>query len=149
MLVRTILVSRQWLQITTGAEHVADADLWLSPRCRLLADSPGAMDFVYDGAGHRLVLPEGLAEGEALPLILIGAGKSLLLRNVICLILCDLHSELTVCHSCPAGDPQHVRKDAAHAPDREPSRLTACVCIFPGTGRGPGRCHCRTRNPGT
>lgn len=61
---------------------MADADLWLSPRCRLLADSPTATDFVYDGAGHRLVLPEGLAEGEALPLILVGAGKSLALRNV-------------------------------------------------------------------
>ena len=40
---------------------MADADLWLSPRCRLLADAPGAADFVYDGAGHRLVLPEGVS----------------------------------------------------------------------------------------
>ena len=32
--------------------------------------------------GHRIVLPEGITIAEPLPLIVIGAGKALLLRNV-------------------------------------------------------------------
>jgi hypothetical protein len=68
--------------LAAGEEHVAAGDMWLSPASRLLADAPDQADFVYDGGGHRLVLPAGLAESEALPLILIGAGKSMLLRNV-------------------------------------------------------------------
>ena len=31
---------------------------------------------------HRLILPEGLHEGETLPLIIIGGGKSLQLKDV-------------------------------------------------------------------
>ena len=63
-------------------EYKAEADLWLCPQTRLLADSPDATDFVYDGQGHRLILPEGISDGEALPVIIVGAGKTLLLRDV-------------------------------------------------------------------
>ena len=65
-----------------GAEYRAARDLWLSPQSRLLADPPEGADFVYDGQGHRLILPEGLHEGEALPLIIVGGGKSLQLKDV-------------------------------------------------------------------
>ena len=65
-----------------GTEYRATRDLWLSPQSRLLADSPEGADFIYDGQGHRLILPEGLHEGEALPLIIIGGGKSLQLKDV-------------------------------------------------------------------
>ncbi|KAK9908805.1 hypothetical protein WJX75_003140 [Coccomyxa subellipsoidea] len=58
------------------------SDLWLSPQTRLLADSPDGTDFVYDGQGHRLILPEGISDGEAMPVIIVGAGKTLLLRDV-------------------------------------------------------------------
>ncbi|KAK9834254.1 hypothetical protein WJX81_000411 [Elliptochloris bilobata] len=68
--------------LLTGPVHKAESDLWLSPETRLLADAPGCDSFEYDGAGHRLVLPEGLGPAEALPLILVGEGRTLLLRNV-------------------------------------------------------------------
>ena len=68
--------------LCVGEEYKATKDLWLSPQSRLLADSPEASDYVYNGQGHRLILPEGLHEGEALPLILIGVGKSLQLKDV-------------------------------------------------------------------
>ena len=48
----------------------------------MLADALDIEDFVYDGCGHRIILPEGISANEALPLILVGAGKTLLLRNV-------------------------------------------------------------------
>ncbi len=38
----------------------AEGDMFLSPQSRLLADSPGYSEYVYDGAGHHLVLPEGI-----------------------------------------------------------------------------------------
>ena len=74
-----------WLHhafLCAGEEYKATKDLWLSPQSRLLADSPEGSDYVYNGQGHRLILPEGLHEGEALPLILIGVGKSLQLKDV-------------------------------------------------------------------
>ena len=68
--------------MSAGEEYKATKDLWLSPQSRLLADAPGGTDFVYNGGGHRLILPEGLHEGEALPLIIIGVGKSLQLKDM-------------------------------------------------------------------
>ena len=57
--------------------------MWLSPEARLLADaSAGAEDVVYDGCGHRIVLPRDVGPDDPLPLIVVGAGKTLLLRNV-------------------------------------------------------------------
>ena len=57
-------------------------DIFLSPSCRLLADMPGPAQRVLDGRGHRLVLPTGVDAQERLPLILVGAGKTLQLRNI-------------------------------------------------------------------
>lgn len=65
-----------------GTPFKADRDLWLSPESRLLADSPGTEDFVYDGQGRRLVLPQDISVEEPLPLILLGPGKTLQLKNV-------------------------------------------------------------------
>ena len=65
-----------------GTPFKADRDLWLSPEARLLADSPGVEDFVYDGQGKRLVLPQDISVDEPLPLILIGPGKTLQLKNL-------------------------------------------------------------------
>jgi len=65
-----------------GTPFKADRDLWLSPESRLLADSPGVEDFVYDGQGKRLVLPQDISVDEPLPLILIGPGKTLQLKNL-------------------------------------------------------------------
>lgn len=61
---------------------VATEDAWLSPAMRLLADGPGLTACEYDGAGHRLVLPSRDHLDELLPLILIGTGCVLRLRNV-------------------------------------------------------------------
>ena len=68
--------------VCAGEEHTATQDMWLSPQSRLLADSSEGTDYVYIGQGHRLILPEGLNEGETLPLIIIGVGKSLQLKDV-------------------------------------------------------------------
>ena len=65
-----------------GSAYKADRDVWLSPESRLLADLPGVEDFVYDGQGQRLVLPQDISVDEPLPLILIGPGKTLQLKNV-------------------------------------------------------------------
>ena len=65
-----------------GSPFKADRDLWLSPESRLLADQPGVEDFVYDGQGKRLVLPQDISVEEPLPLILLGPGKTLQLKNV-------------------------------------------------------------------
>ncbi len=70
-------------EVHLGAEpHLASDHLWLSPEFRVLADAPGVQEFVYDGQGHALVLPRGLAPTERMPLLLVGTGKTLRLRNV-------------------------------------------------------------------
>lgn len=56
--------------------------MWLCPETRILADTPGLDDYVYDGKGHRIILPEGISGEEGLPLILVGPGKTLHLRDV-------------------------------------------------------------------
>lgn len=60
----------------------ATEDLWLSPSVRLLADRPGASSFTYDGQGRCIILPSKAHLGEQLPLIIIGGGKQLRLKNV-------------------------------------------------------------------
>ena len=61
----------------------AKEDMWLSPDTRLLADAPGAPeDIVFDGQGHSLVLPKGLTVQDPVPVILVGPGRTLILKNV-------------------------------------------------------------------
>lgn len=57
-------------------------DLFLSPEVRLLADRPGVDTFIFDGAGHRLILPSDIDPLDALPLILVGVGKTLHFKNL-------------------------------------------------------------------
>lgn len=57
-------------------------DVWLSPAVRILADAPGTAAIELDGNGHRLILPSREHLNEMLPLILVGAGRTLKLRNV-------------------------------------------------------------------
>lgn len=62
---------------------VATDDAWLSPASRLCADSPGVVYCEYDGTGlHSLVLPSRDHLDELLPLILIGSGCTLRLKNL-------------------------------------------------------------------
>ena len=61
---------------------MAEGDLFLCPTVRLLADRPGVSTFAYDGSGHRLVLPDRGHLDEPLPLLIVGAGATLRLRNV-------------------------------------------------------------------
>ncbi|KAL4527774.1 hypothetical protein Ndes2437A_g02912 [Nannochloris sp. 'desiccata'] len=62
---------------------VATDDAWLSPASRLCADSPGVLYCEYDGTGiHSLVLPSRDHLDELLPLILIGPGCTLRLKNL-------------------------------------------------------------------
>eukprot|EP00884_Botryococcus_braunii_P010315 jgi/Botrbrau1/19285/Bobra.0073s0028.1 len=68
--------------LLTDAEHHATGDVWLCPETRILADAPGVDDYVYEGNGHRIILPEGICGEEGLPLILVGPGKTLHLRDV-------------------------------------------------------------------
>lgn len=78
---------------------MASSDFWLSPEARLLADSPSADNFTYDGQGHRLVLPDNIETDSPLPLIVIGHGKTLRLINVKV-----VHSEsLPACLHLSAG----------------------------------------------
>lgn len=70
-------------EVHLGAEHYAAADhLWLSPEYRIMADAPGLKEAVYDGQGHALVLPAAVPSIEHVPLIVVGRGVTLRLRNV-------------------------------------------------------------------
>lgn len=70
-------------ELIDAGEHRAEGDVWLSPESRLLADvSSSPEDLVYDGCGHRIVLPQDVAMDDPLPLLLVGVGKTLILRNV-------------------------------------------------------------------
>lgn len=93
--------------------YTATADVYLSPSCRLLADGPGPGDRIYDGGGHRLVLPKGVDAEERLPTILIGAGKTLQLRNVTILHASSLAACLHLGPGKPGStvlglDPVHI-----------------------------------------
>ena len=61
---------------------VAKGDVYLSPQVRLLADAPGIKTFIFDGAGFKLILPEGMSPLDAVPLILVGTDKTLIVRNL-------------------------------------------------------------------
>lgn len=63
--------------------YKAAGDLWLSPSVRLLADAPGdTTSFEYDGCNHRIYLPSREHLDELLPLIIVGSGRTLRLKNV-------------------------------------------------------------------
>lgn len=49
---------------------------------RILADAPGIQNFEFDGSGFHLILPEDMTPLDALPLILVGNGKTLRFKNV-------------------------------------------------------------------
>jgi hypothetical protein len=70
-------------EVHLGPEpYCAPDHLWLSPEYRIIADAPGLREAVYDGQGHALVLPAAVPSIEHVPLIVVGRGVSLRLRNV-------------------------------------------------------------------
>lgn len=66
----------------TEAVLVAADHLWLSPSNRLLADDSSHSLYVYDGAGHSIILPPSLDPTNELPLIAIGNDITLQFKNV-------------------------------------------------------------------
>lgn len=66
----------------TEAEFVATDHMWLSPSNRLLADDSSRSFYVYDGAGHSVILPPDLDPTNELPLIAIGNDITLQFKNV-------------------------------------------------------------------
>eukprot|EP00892_Ulva_mutabilis_P007576 jgi/Ulvmu1/5190/UM021_0207.1 len=66
----------------TEAVLVAEDHLWLSPTNRLLADDISHSIYVYDGAGHSIILPPNLDPTNELPLIAIGSDVTLQFKNV-------------------------------------------------------------------
>ena len=86
--------------------------MWLSPDTRLLVDAPGAPeDVVFDGQGHKLVLPKDLTVQDPVPVILVGPGRTLILKNVVL-----VHSQsLSACLQLAAGVPQLPFGLCAHA----------------------------------
>jgi hypothetical protein len=70
-------------EVHLGPEpYLAPDHLWLSPEYRIIADAPGLKDAVFDGQGHALVLPAAVPSIEHVPLIVVGRGVTLRLRNV-------------------------------------------------------------------
>jgi len=70
-------------EVHLGPEaYLAPDHLWLSPEYRIIADAPGLQEAVYDGRGHALVLPAAVPSIEHVPLIVVGRGVTLRLRNV-------------------------------------------------------------------
>jgi hypothetical protein len=70
-------------EIHLGAEpYLAPDHLWLNPEYRIIADAPELKEVVYDGQGHGLVLPAAVPSIEHVPLIVVGRGVTLRLRNV-------------------------------------------------------------------
>jgi hypothetical protein len=66
----------------SGQPYLAPDHLWLSPEYRIIADAPGLKEAIYDGGGHALVLPTAVPAIEHVPLIVVGRGVTLRLRNV-------------------------------------------------------------------
>lgn len=66
----------------TEAVFLATDNLWLSPSNRLLADDSNHSFYVYDGAGHSIILPPDLDPTNELPLIAIGNDITLHFKNV-------------------------------------------------------------------
>ena len=62
--------------VTTLRDH-----LWLSAEHRLLADSPACTQATLDLSGHSLVLPPDLTLNTPMPLVVVGAGTTLRIRN--------------------------------------------------------------------
>jgi hypothetical protein len=70
-------------EIHLGPEpYLAPDHLWLNPEYRIIADAPGLKEAVYDGRCHGLVLPAAVPSIEHVPLIVVGRGVTLRLRNV-------------------------------------------------------------------
>lgn len=84
--------------------YKAGGDAWLSPETRLLADAPAAPeDLVYDGQGHQLVLPADVTVRDPVPVIVVGPGRTLILKN-----LTLVHSaSLPACLQLAAGEGLH------------------------------------------
>lgn len=61
---------------------MASDHLWLSPSNRLLVDNSSRSFYVYDGAGHSIILPPSLDPTNELPLIAIGNDITLQFKNV-------------------------------------------------------------------
>ena len=115
-----------------GSPYKADRDLWLSPEARLLADAPGVEDFVYDGQGKRLVLPQDITVDEPLPLILIGSGKSLQLKNVKLVFASSLPACLQLgqgmCFKPETAEwKSHHKQQAQHTGARLPSKYNCLM----------------------
>jgi vacuolar protein sorting-associated protein 13A/C len=70
------------VHLAPDAPYLAPDHLWLSPEYRIIADGPGLSHAVYDGQGHALVLPSAVPSVEFVPLIVVGRGVTLRLRNV-------------------------------------------------------------------
>ena len=68
--------------VLSATEYRAGGDTYLSPLVQIFADSMEAETMVFDGNGHRLVLPEVGHKGDAVPYIIVGEHKTLVLRNV-------------------------------------------------------------------
>ena len=56
---------RRLVLVLAAPVTAAEGDLFLSPQCRLLADAPACDDYIYDGAGHCIVLPEAIKASTA------------------------------------------------------------------------------------
>ena len=66
---------------------------------------------MLDGRGHKLVLPTGVDAQERLPLILVGAGNTLQLRNI------------TIVHSSSLAACLHLGAGVhLHTPRRQKAR---------------------------
>ena len=85
-------------------------DIFLSPLCRLLADTPGPAERVMDGRGHKLVLPAGVDAQERLPLILVGAGNTLQLRNITIVHSSSLAACLHLAAGTYCATPGHEKR---------------------------------------
>lgn len=70
------------VHLQSAEPYLAPDHLWLSPEYRIVADAPGLREAVYDGRGHALVLPAAVPSIEHVPLIVVGRGVTLRLRNV-------------------------------------------------------------------
>eukprot|EP00210_Caulerpa_lentillifera_P006209 g5933.t1 len=114
----------------TDTVFVAQRDLFLSPEVRLLADRPGVDTFVYDGAGHKLILPHNMDPLDAIPLILVGVGKTLHFKNLTIVPAASLSSiiQLKAGSRILADEEDNVQFKNSWKPDSLP-RLSSGRCF--------------------
>ncbi|QDZ20283.1 vacuolar protein sorting-associated protein [Chloropicon primus] len=112
------------LQCTTidDPEFEAGGDIYLSPVTRICAMGATSDTFVFDGSGFSLVFPEEVAESRKVPLIFVGPGKTLLIRNTVIVNFSQMSNYVELMANARIEFEEVTHEDAAGSMSRKGSQ---------------------------